>query len=94
MPRGATLKTAISGFGFIYRPTYIYKGHTKQQAVWWMCYSALDGDEVRVSTKTRDQREAFEMLQQEHDRRRRGEIGTACAELVTVGQLLDEMLDH
>jgi integrase len=94
MPRGQKLQTAIPGFGFIFRPTYKYKGENRQQSVWWMSYEALDGEEVRVSTKERDQRRAYEMLQQEHDRRRRGEIGTACAELVTIGQLLDAMLDQ
>jgi integrase len=94
MPRKPTNPTSIQGFGCIFRPKYPDRknpGEKKTSAVWWVKYKTRDGF-VRKSTGRTDQREAFNELMKLAGRSAIGEIVDSAPERVTIGQLLDLLI--
>lgn len=90
MPRKAATPTRIEGQGFIFQPTYRDKKtkELKHSAIWWMEYQTRD-EPVRRSTGRKDQQEAFNELVKAVGRRVSGAITTSAPERVTIGELLD-----
>src|ERR1700682_5134115 len=89
-----TIPTSIPGFGCIYRPSYKDRhGEQQHSAIWWMKYSA-DGGSVRVNLKTRDQQAAYDELIVKAGKRITGQIRDLKPETVTLGELLDLLLEH
>jgi len=95
MARPQSSPTAIPGFGCIYQPSYRDKrtGELRKSGIWWLKYSASDGQFTYRSTKTADRDLAFAELVKVAGRRVSGDLQNATPERVKFGVLFDLLED-
>lgn len=76
------LQTSVPGRGFIYRPSYTYKGKKLQSTRWMIRLE----DGTQISTKTKDQEAAYAQLLQTVAAQESGKVVSVRG---TVGELFD-----